>query len=149
MITYTKRGYGFGLLFRGYGSAIPRSAPIALLSAALAVYLNLYHVEYVRSVWLNPFPYQLFGTIVGFIVVFRCGSSCAQMCTMAWPAAPSFLDSTPHACTQGTMGPRAIHRRCAVGSLPDADVDTLRTPLVGDAARVPTCCKLFHCSHRA
>jgi hypothetical protein len=28
--------------------------------------------DWVRAVWLSPFPYQMFGTIVGFIVVFRC-----------------------------------------------------------------------------
>ena len=31
--------------------------------------------DWVRAVWLSPFPYQMFGTIVGFIVVFRCGRS--------------------------------------------------------------------------
>lgn len=45
MITYTKRGWGLGLLFRVYGSAIPRSCPMALASAALAVWLSLYQVH--------------------------------------------------------------------------------------------------------
>jgi hypothetical protein len=44
MITYTKRGWALGLLFRAYGSAIPRSCPAALASAALAVWLSLYQV---------------------------------------------------------------------------------------------------------
>lgn len=44
MITYTKRGWGLGLLFRVYGSAIPRSCPVALASTALAVWLSLYQV---------------------------------------------------------------------------------------------------------
>jgi hypothetical protein len=30
--------------------------------------------DWVQAVWLSPFPYQMFGTIVGFIVVFRCES---------------------------------------------------------------------------
>ncbi len=80
MITYTKRGWGLGLLFRTYGSAIPRSCPAALASTALAVYLSWYRNEWVRSIWLSPFPYQMFGTIVGFIVVFRCGAQ-YPLCT--------------------------------------------------------------------
>lgn len=30
--------------------------------------------DWVQAVWLSPFPYQMFGTIVGFIVVFRCAA---------------------------------------------------------------------------
>lgn len=45
--------------------------PVALGSALLSAYLNLYHFDWVHRVWQNPFPYQIFGYIVGFIVVFR------------------------------------------------------------------------------
>ncbi len=71
MITYTKTGWVVGLLFRLYGSAIPRSIPVAAACAAGTLYLHFYWGPYLRDTWRHPFPFQIFGTIVGFIVVFR------------------------------------------------------------------------------
>jgi len=71
MITYTKTGWTIGLLLRLYGSAIPRSIPVAAISAGGTMYLHFFWGDYLRMVWRNPFPFQIFGTIVGFIVVFR------------------------------------------------------------------------------
>jgi hypothetical protein len=71
MITYSKNHYGFGVLFRIYGSAAPRALPFAIVAVLEAAYLHIHQLDYIRKAWQNPFPYQVFGYIVGFIVVFR------------------------------------------------------------------------------
>ena len=93
MITYSKCGWAISLLFRSYGSAIPRSVPVAAACAAVTAYLHFFWGEYLRAVWRNPFPFQIFGTIVGFIVVFRCQPS-PQPCERS-PAGLSAASKLP------------------------------------------------------
>lgn len=71
MIIYTKRDWTFRLLFRCYGSALPRSAPVALMTSAITLCLIRYYGDHLRATWRNPFAYSIFASIVGFIVVFR------------------------------------------------------------------------------
>lgn len=98
MIIYTKRDWTFKLLFRCYGSAIPRSIPIALLTSAITLCLLRYLGEGLRTTWRNPFAYSVFASTVGFIVVFRAqwaherynlGRSNLQAMTARWSDAIS------------------------------------------------------------
>ena len=50
-------------------------ATVVELSAARPLRNASPQGDWVQAVWLSPFPYQMFGTIVGFIVVFRCAAS--------------------------------------------------------------------------
>mmetsp|Transcript_108730 Transcript_108730/g.335869 ORF Transcript_108730/g.335869 Transcript_108730/m.335869 type:complete len:398 (+) Transcript_108730:26-1219(+) len=76
MIRY-RRGYnGVFLLFRVVGTAWPHGIVPGLLSAALGLILGLLEVIEIKvtddTVFLqNPYPYQLFAFVVGFILVFR------------------------------------------------------------------------------
>ena len=75
MIIYRKAWYGLGLLTRMHGSAAPRALVPALLSTALTLLLELGypmlgHNE-LRSLFEHPYPYQIFASILGFILVFR------------------------------------------------------------------------------
>lgn len=71
MIIYDKSFWGLGLFSRLYGSALPRALPAALVSALLTCALLYTGAEATQEWWRNPFAYQTFSTIVGFIVVFR------------------------------------------------------------------------------
>ncbi len=71
MIIYSKSYWSVGLLSRMYGSALPRTLPAALLAGLLTLLLLLTGAERVRGWWVHPFPYQVFSSIVAFIIVFR------------------------------------------------------------------------------
>lgn len=73
MIIYDKSFWGVALLLRLYGSAFPRSLPAGLLSIVFTTLLIVFVKEdQLRTWWVHPFPYQVFSSIVGFILVFRC-----------------------------------------------------------------------------
>ncbi|KAK9827509.1 hypothetical protein WJX74_006552 [Apatococcus lobatus] len=71
MITYSKVGWSLHLPFRIYGSAVPRATPFAALSAGLTAILFCFRHDQFTAAWRHPYPYQIFGFIVGFIIVFR------------------------------------------------------------------------------
>eukprot|EP00210_Caulerpa_lentillifera_P008030 g7667.t1 len=81
MIVYHKRLWGLPLLCRFYGSALPRCLPLALMSGALTLVLELTAGEDANSHaptqseedpwWWHPYPFQTFAFIVGFMLVFR------------------------------------------------------------------------------
>ncbi|KAK9864551.1 hypothetical protein WJX84_008203 [Apatococcus fuscideae] len=71
MITYSKVGWSLHLPFRIYGSALPRATPFAALSAGLTALLFIFRHDQFSNAWRHPYPYQIFGFIVGFIIVFR------------------------------------------------------------------------------
>ncbi|CAD7698726.1 unnamed protein product [Ostreobium quekettii] len=78
MILYTKNYWGLPLLWRIYGSAFPRTIPFALISGVIALILEWTVGEdkdgrpsTAREWWQDPYPYQTFAFIVGFMLVFR------------------------------------------------------------------------------
>jgi len=72
MIPYSKQWWGVHLLFRIYGSALPRTLPFVLLSGSLSVFFfYIPSKSYWTSLFLHPYPYQLLAFIIGFILVFR------------------------------------------------------------------------------
>lgn len=72
MIIYSKKFYGIHLLFRLYGSALPRVLPFSCLSAGLTAVLFYFPGrEYFREVWGHPYIYYNLSFIVGFVLVFR------------------------------------------------------------------------------
>jgi hypothetical protein len=74
MIRYSKQYWGFFELFAWYGSAFPRALPISLVSAAAAGLLFQYKPEGMHNIWKHPFTYQAFFSVVGLMIVFRCGA---------------------------------------------------------------------------
>lgn len=72
MIRYGKGWWGTGVLTRMYGSAFPRALPFSLLATLMAVLLSIFFQELLDDQFLNPYPYQTFAFIVGFMIVFRC-----------------------------------------------------------------------------
>lgn len=72
MIIYDKGWWGFKVLGRMYGSAIPRALPISLLSALAAGLLSKFLQEHLEAQFTHPYMYQPFAVIVGFVVSFRC-----------------------------------------------------------------------------
>ncbi|KAK9789401.1 hypothetical protein WJX73_006004 [Symbiochloris irregularis] len=93
MITYNKIAWGLPLLCRLYGSALPRSVPPALLSAGVTAAFFVCIGDDDKGWWRHPYPFQLFGYMVGFIVIFRSnfgyqryweGRSFLQGMTSAW-----------------------------------------------------------------
>lgn len=72
MIIYSKKFYGVHLLFRLYGSALPRVLPFSCLSAGLTALLYFYPGrDYFEEVWGHPYIYYNLSFIVGFVLVFR------------------------------------------------------------------------------
>jgi len=72
MIIYSKKFYGIHLLFRLYGSALPRVLPFCVLSAGLTALLFYYPGrEYFSGIWGHPYIYYNLSFIVGFVLVFR------------------------------------------------------------------------------
>lgn len=76
---YDKRHWGLPLLFRLYGSALPRCFPFALISGTLTLILeltvgkaaNFEDESEARTWWKHPYPFQTYAFIVGFMLVFR------------------------------------------------------------------------------
>mmetsp|Transcript_60968 Transcript_60968/g.178272 ORF Transcript_60968/g.178272 Transcript_60968/m.178272 type:complete len:417 (-) Transcript_60968:153-1403(-) len=76
MITYKKGYYGIGLIFRVAGTAWPHGILPGLYSATLGLILGLLEEVNIlitddSQFLVNPYPYQLFAYLVGFILVFR------------------------------------------------------------------------------
>ena len=82
MIYYSKQYWGLVQLMRFYGSAIPRAMPFALASAGLTLAYEFLSEQHTVSGWFSefpvpvgrdptPYPFQVFGFVVGFILVFR------------------------------------------------------------------------------
>jgi hypothetical protein len=99
MIYYSKKFSGLLVLFRFYGSALPRALPTAAVSAALAAALQLTVADSTREKWHHPYPYQAFAFITGFMLVFRCarprGRSTVTPPFTAGPASSDFLPQCP------------------------------------------------------
>jgi hypothetical protein len=76
MITYTKEWWGIGALTQMYGSALPRTAPIAAASTGLAAIVHFFWHDHISDEFKNPYPFQAFAFVVGFLLVFRCASQC-------------------------------------------------------------------------
>jgi hypothetical protein len=66
----SKTLWGFPLLTRVYGSALPRSFLPALLSGLIALMLILLR-EHVEHLWVHPYPYQPLVLIATFVLTFR------------------------------------------------------------------------------
>jgi predicted membrane chloride channel (bestrophin family) len=72
MIYYSKRYWGLPVLFRFYGSALPRALPAAIIAAIITVTLQVTVSDEIRRKWRHPYPYQIFTFVAGFLLVFRC-----------------------------------------------------------------------------
>ncbi|WIA42693.1 hypothetical protein OEZ86_008645 [Tetradesmus obliquus] len=70
MIIYSKTLWGFPLLTRVYGSALPRSLLPALLSGLITLLLLLLR-EQMQHLWVHPYPYQPLVLIATFVLTFR------------------------------------------------------------------------------
>ncbi|GAQ85495.1 hypothetical protein KFL_002380080 [Klebsormidium nitens] len=90
MIVYKKGVGGINLLFRIYGSPLPRAFPLALPSALLAIFLDLFAKNEVRGWFLHPLPFGIFASVVGFVLVFRINLSHARY----WEARTRVQDMT-------------------------------------------------------
>jgi hypothetical protein len=85
MIEYEKGFWGLRTLIRMYGSAFPRALPFSLSSSLLAIILAIFFQETLDGQFSNPFPYQTFTFIVGFMIVFRCAvlvCNLSELCTV-------------------------------------------------------------------
>lgn len=71
---------GIHLLFRLYGSSVPRALIWAVLSTALTALLRGVAYQWLRSMWLSPLPMAAFVTLVGFAVVFRTNFGAHRVC---------------------------------------------------------------------
>lgn len=71
MIIYSKTAWGLPLLSRWYGSALPRTLPVALVTATYAFLLSYLWAEPARQWWLHPYAYSPFSLVLSFILVFR------------------------------------------------------------------------------
>mmetsp|Transcript_25095 Transcript_25095/g.45441 ORF Transcript_25095/g.45441 Transcript_25095/m.45441 type:complete len:188 (+) Transcript_25095:107-670(+) len=71
MIVYSNGFWGLPILFRLYGSAFPRSLFFASSSSMATAILYYYGSTNVITTLKNPFAYQIFGSVVGFALVFR------------------------------------------------------------------------------
>jgi predicted membrane chloride channel (bestrophin family) len=72
MLHYSKKAWGLYTLFSWYGSAFPRALPFALVASAIAVFVSVFWKEHFRVLWLHPYPFQIFGLVAGFMILFRC-----------------------------------------------------------------------------
>jgi predicted membrane chloride channel (bestrophin family) len=72
MIGYSKQWWGVGEVFVMYGSALPRSAPVALLSAGIAALARGLVGESIKRHFKDNYPFQAFAIVLGFLLVFRC-----------------------------------------------------------------------------
>lgn len=76
MITYRKGAYGIFLIFRLVGTSWPHGIGPGLFSATIGLVLGLLEdvnllVTDDNLFVVNPYPYQLFAYLVGFMLVFR------------------------------------------------------------------------------
>ena len=75
MILYPRAFSGIGLLFTCAGSALPRALVPAVVSTLFAIILEItLEVEAKASLsglFNNPYPYQVFATMVAFALTFR------------------------------------------------------------------------------
>ena len=145
MSTYTQELAGLHLVLRLYGSAVPRAAPFAALSAGLAALLHFYPgAEYFEALWRHPYPYQLFAFIVGFILVFRSnygysrywqGRTSLQRMGAAWSdmcMRAMVFEATACAHNQQQQEEGGGGRG---GGAVEWEVDARRAPLTGDYLR--------------
>jgi hypothetical protein len=72
LLSCSKTLWGFPLLTRVYGSALPRSLLPALLSGVITLMLLLLR-ERLQHLWVHPYPYQPLVLIATFVLTFRCG----------------------------------------------------------------------------
>jgi len=71
MIVYSNDFWGLSILFRLYGSAFPRAAMFASISALMTAILYYYAPSSIKYSISNPFAYTIYGSLVSFAVVFR------------------------------------------------------------------------------
>jgi len=79
MLLYPRSFSGIGLLFTCAGSALPRAMVPAIFSTVWCIILEVIIIdsesrgagEDNTAVFDNPFPYQVFASMVGFALVFR------------------------------------------------------------------------------
>jgi len=76
MIIYPRGFAGLPLLLSCSGSAIPRAIVPGLACAAWAVILELTvgHL-YLQNLIVHPYPFQVFSSVVSFLLVFRVNAS--------------------------------------------------------------------------
>jgi hypothetical protein len=79
MLLYPRHYAGVPLLFFMSGSALPRAVLPAIVSAGLAVVFELtMPATYLDNVFIHPYPYQIFASVLGFAVVFRLSQAYAR-----------------------------------------------------------------------
>lgn len=79
MIRYDKGWWGLKNFTRMYGSAFPRALPFSVTAAVLAGVLSYFFAETLDSAFLDPYPFQTFAFVAGFMVVFRCDTFPARL----------------------------------------------------------------------
>ena len=80
MIHYAKGYWGLPLFLRLHGSPFPRTLPFAVVSVTITIWLHLWdsgREEIVRS-FAHPYPFQMYGFVIGFLVVLRTNHSLAR-----------------------------------------------------------------------
>ena len=80
MIHYAKGYWGLPLFLKLHGSPFPRTLPFAVVSVAITIWLHLWdsgREEIVRS-FAHPYPFQMYGFVIGFLVVLRTNHSLAR-----------------------------------------------------------------------
>jgi hypothetical protein len=60
------------ILFRLYGSALPRACVVGVLAGVLAGVLQATVADEIREKWRHPYPYQAFAFVLGFMLIIRC-----------------------------------------------------------------------------
>eukprot|EP00892_Ulva_mutabilis_P005507 jgi/Ulvmu1/3328/UM155_0011.1 len=80
MIRYHRSCLGLSSLWRWYGSAFPRSLPLALTATVLAVCLSIYFEDDLRSAWPGVGVYLGFLLVVGFALLLRLDAGYRRFC---------------------------------------------------------------------
>ena len=79
MLLYPRAWAGLPLLLIFSGSALPRAVAPAIFSALLAALFEAAFPDpFLDRIFVHPYPYQVFATILGFAVVFRLSQAYAR-----------------------------------------------------------------------
>jgi len=72
MLLYPRHFAGFPLLLFCAGSALPRAVLPAILSTIISLCAEYFISDpYLDHIFVHPYPYQIYATVLGFSVVFR------------------------------------------------------------------------------
>ena len=80
MIHYAKGYWGLPLFLRLHGSPFPRTLPFAIVSVSITIWLHLWEFgrESIVESFAHPYPFQVYGFVIGFLVVMRTNHSLAR-----------------------------------------------------------------------